>query len=93
MTKYREIIRLTNLNCTQREIMTSCNCAQKTVVKAQKRARELNLSWPLDESYTDKKLSELFNSASSTPATLKKLPDFDYIRKERQRNDVSLKLL
>ena len=53
MTKYREIIRLTGLGFSQRSIMASCGVAQKTVVKVQKCARELNLSWPLDESMTD----------------------------------------
>ena len=41
MTKYREIIRLTGLGFSQRDIMASCGVAQKTVVKVQKRAREL----------------------------------------------------
>lgn len=57
MTKYREIIRLTGLGFSQRNIMASCGVAQKTVVKVQKRARELNISWPLDESMTDTKLN------------------------------------
>ena len=53
MTKYREIIRLTSLGFSQRNIMASCGVAQKTVVKVQKRARELNLVWPLEETMTD----------------------------------------
>ena len=53
MNKYQEIICLTGLGFSQRNIMASCGVAQKTVVKVQKRARELNLSWPLDESMTD----------------------------------------
>ena len=44
MTKYREIIRLTRLGFSQRNIMASCGVSQKTVVKVQKRARELNIS-------------------------------------------------
>lgn len=48
MTKYREIIRLTGLGFSQRDIMASCGVAQKTVVKVQKLARELKLSWPLN---------------------------------------------
>ena len=56
MTKYREIIRLTGLGFSQRDIMASCGVAQKTVVKVQKRARELKLSWPLDEAMTDTEL-------------------------------------
>ncbi|WP_235839284.1 hypothetical protein [Clostridium sp. Marseille-P2415] len=51
MTKYREIIRLTGLGFSQRNIMASCGIAQKTVIKVQKRARELKLSWPPDESH------------------------------------------
>ena len=49
MTKYREILRLTALGLSQRNIMQSINVSQKNVVKVQRRAREMNLSWPLDE--------------------------------------------
>lgn len=45
MTQYREIIRLTGLGFSQRNIMASCGVSQKTVVKVQKRARELNISF------------------------------------------------
>lgn len=62
MTKYREIIRLTSLGFSQRKIMASCGVAQKTVVKVQKRARELNLTCPLDESMTDTKLQKIMFS-------------------------------
>lgn len=62
MTKYREIIRLTSLGLSQRNIMRSLGVAQKTVVKVQRRARELNLEWPLDESMTDKALETLMYS-------------------------------
>ena len=62
MTKYREIIRLTGLGFSQRDIMASCGVAQKTVVKVQKRARELKLSWPLDEALTDTELQKLMFS-------------------------------
>ena len=66
MTKYREIIRLTGLGFSQRNIMASCGVAQKTVVKVQKRARELNISWPLDESMTDTELQRLMFSKESS---------------------------
>ena len=52
MTKYREILRLTALGLSQRDIIHSIGVSQKTVVKVQKRAREMHLSWPLDESLT-----------------------------------------
>ena len=93
MTKYREIIRLTGLGFSQRNIMASCGVAQKTVVKVQKRARELNLSWPLDESMTDAEPQRLMFSKESTISKNKRMPDYDYIRKELLRNGVSKKLL
>ena len=42
MTKYREILRLTALRLSQRNVMQSINVSQKTVVKVQRRAREMN---------------------------------------------------
>ena len=93
MTKYREIIRLTGLGFSQRNIMASCGVSQKTVVKVQKRARELNISWPLDESMTDTELQRLMFSKESKVSANKRMPDYDYIRKELLRNGVSQKLL
>ena len=93
MTKYREIIRLTSLGFTQRNIMASCGIAQKTVVKVQRRARELKLEWPLDDSMTDIALGNILFPKSDTPATEKRMPDYSYIRKELLRNGVSKKLL
>ena len=93
MTKYREIIRLTGLGFSQRNIMASCGVAQKTVVKVQKRARELKLFWPLDESMTDVELQRLMFSKESTVSQNKRMPDYDYISKELLRNGVSKKLL
>lgn len=46
MTKYREILRLTALGLSQRNIMQSIKVSQKTVVKVQRRAQELKLTWP-----------------------------------------------
>ena len=89
MTKYREIIRLTGLGFSQRNIMASCGVAQKTVVKVQKRARELNLSWPLDESMTDTELQRLMFAKESLASKNKRMPDYDYIHKELLRNGVS----
>ena len=93
MTKYKEIIRLTGLGFSQHKIMASCGVAQKTVVKVQKRARELNLTWPLDESMTDTELQKIMFSKESSVSPNKRMPDYAYIRKELLRNGVSKKLL
>ena len=93
MTQYREIIRLTGLRFSQRNIMASCGVSQKTVVKVQKRARELNISWPLDDSMNDTELQRLMFSKESKVSANKRMPDYAYIRKELLRNGVSKKLL
>ncbi len=93
MTQYREIIRLTGLGFSQRNIMASCGVSQKTVVKVQKRARELNISWPLDDSMNDTELQRLMFSKESKVSANKQMPDYAYIRKELLRNGVSKKLL
>ena len=53
MTKYREILRLSALGLTLREIAASLQVSQHTIIDVRRRAKELSLSWPLDESYTD----------------------------------------
>lgn len=94
MTKYREIIRLTSLGLSQRSIMRSLGVAQKTVVKVQKKAKELSIEWPLDESMTDRALEKLmFPKGQSAVTSPKRMPDFAYIHKELLRNGVSKKLL
>ena len=59
MTKYREILRLTALGLSQRNIIQSIGVSQKTIVKVQKRAREMHLSWPLNETLTDAAIEKL----------------------------------
>ena len=93
MTKYREILRLTALGLSQRNIVQSIGVSQKTVVKVQKRAREMHLSWPLDETLTDAALKTLMFPKESKGSNQKRMPDFNYIQKELLRNGVNKKLL
>ena len=94
MTKYREILRLASLGLSQQSIADSCNASKKTVNRVLKRAKELQLYWPLEETETDAVLAEkLFPSAPGKVSSGKKLPDFDYIQKELLRNGVNRKLL
>ena len=92
MTKYREIIRLKSLNFSERNIALSCCVSRNTVSKICKKAKELNLHWPLDESMTDDALENLMFPKDKS-ATNKRMPDYAYIRKELLRNGVSKKLL
>lgn len=60
MTKYREILRLSSLGLNQQNIANSCNISKKTVNRVLRQAKELDISWPLDESDTDAVLTEKF---------------------------------
>ena len=93
MTKYREILRLKSLNLSQQNIADSCNVSKKTVNRVLKRAAELDISWPLDENDTDAVLAEKFFPSAKQVTSHKRMPDYDYIRKELLRNGVSKKLL
>ena len=92
MTKYREILRLKSLGFSERNIALSCGVSRNTVSKVLKKANELNIFWPLDFDLTDAVLEEkMFPKDKS--ATNKRMPDYDYIRKELLRNGVNKKLL
>ncbi|MBQ2288351.1 MAG: IS21 family transposase [Lachnospiraceae bacterium] len=92
MTKYREILRLKSLGFSERSIANSCGVSRNTVAKVTKRANELKISWPLDFGMTDGVLEEMMFPKTKS-ATNKRMPDFDYIRKELLRNGVNKKLL
>ena len=95
MTKYREILRLSSMGISQQNIAYSCGVSKKTVNKVLKRAREMDISWPLDVNQTDAVLAEkLFPSQQKDEsAGTKRKPDYNYIRKELLKNGVSKKLL
>lgn len=92
MTNYREIIRLKCQGYSERNIALSCSVSRNTVSKVCKAAEEHNVVWPLNETMTDAVLENvLFPSEKS--ATNKRMPNYDYIRRELQRKGVNKKLL
>ena len=93
MTKYREILRLTALGLSLRNIEKSLHVSQHTIIKAQRKARELSLFWPLDGNLTEAELCKLMFPKEATKQRTKRLPDFNHIRRELMRNGVNKKLL
>ena len=93
MTKYREILRLKSMGLSQQSIADSCNVSKKTGNRVLKRAKELNIFWPLDKSDTDAVLAEMFFPSTKQVRSNKRMPDYDYVHKELLRNGVSKKLL
>lgn len=93
MTKYREILRLTALGLSQRNVIQSCGVSQKTIVIVKHRARELNLQWPLDAALTDEALEKLMFPKASPAVRPKRMSDYEHIRKELLRNGFNKRLL
>ncbi|MGI6688826.1 MAG: IS21 family transposase [Christensenellales bacterium] len=94
MTKYREILRLASLGLSQQKIADNISVSKKTVNRVLKRAKELNIFWPLEPDETDAFLADkLFPTAQKQVPSTRKMPDFAYIQKELLRNGVNKKLL
>ena len=95
MTNYREILRLSALGFSQQDIAYSVNASKKTVNSVLKRAKRENITWPLDNDQTNAVLSaQLFPMEEKTStAQSKRMPDFEYIRRELLKNGVNKKLL
>ena len=92
MTKYREILRLKSLRFSDRNIARSYSISRNTVRRVVDKATEMDISWSLDFDMTDGALEELL-FPSDKSATDRRLPDYNYIRKELLRNGVTKKLL
>ena len=93
MTKYREILRLTALGLSLRNIEKSLHVSQHTIIKVQRKARELSLFWPLDGNLTEAELCKLMFPKEATKQRAKRMPNFNHIRRELMRNGVNKKLL
>lgn len=92
MTKYREILRLTSLGISQRDIAASCSCSRKTIIKVHKRAKEMNIAWPLSVETTDGELDKLFFPKSDN-TSIRRFPELEFIHREMAKSGVTLKLL
>jgi transposase len=94
MTKYREILRLASLGLSQQDIADSSGSSKKTVNRVLRRAKELNIFWPLEPNETDAVLAgKFFPPSQDQVSSTKRMPDFDYIQKELLRDGVTKKLL
>ena len=93
MTKYREILRLYSQRISGRSISVSCGCSRNTVTKVISRAKELNISWPLEADVTDADLQTRLFPQASRQSAQRKLPDAEHLHRELMKSNVTLKLL
>ena len=62
MVNYREILRLSSLKYTQRQIASSVHSSRNTISEVLHLAEENGLNWPLDDSVTNEELRALLVS-------------------------------
>ena len=93
-TKYGEILRLSSKGFSRRNIALSVPCSRNTVAKVVNRAGEIGISWPLPDGMTEQELSKkLFDQEEKEPKTTRRMPNYEYVRKELLKNGVNKKLL
>lgn len=93
MVNYREILRLSSLEYTQTEIASSLKSSRNTIREVNRRAKEKDISWPLDDYFTNEKLEELLYPEKFQKVNVFCEPDYEYIHKELARPGVNLALL
>ena len=92
MTNYREILRLDSLGLNKSQIAEACGCSRTTVIQTLRIAKDKQIGYPLPDTMSDKELAELlYPPAASKPVY--KMPDYEYVHRELQRNGVTLNLL
>jgi len=91
MVNYREILRLSNLNYSQRQISASTSSSRDTISNVLKLAKRHSLNWPLSEEFTNQAIQDLFYPERKE--RLRRVPDYEYIHKELARPGVTMTLL
>ena len=93
MVNYREILRLTSLGYSQRQIAASVHSSRSTISEVQRLATKLDLTLPLDDTITNEVLYQSFYPERLTATNPRVEPDYSYIHKELAKPGVNLSLL
>ena len=93
MTNYREILRLSSLQYSQRTIESMAHCSRHTVRDVLQAASERGVSWPLPDDITNAELEQLLFPNKHKASSQYAEPDYPYIHRELARAGVTLMLL
>ncbi len=93
MVNYREILRLSSLNYSQRQIAASVHSSRHTIRDVLVLASSIGIKWPLEESVTNQLLHETLYPGIEANPSGRKLPDYAFIHKELAKPGVNLTLL
>lgn len=93
MTNYREILRLSSLQYSQRTIESMAHCSRHTVRDVLQAAKEQGISWPLSDDVANADLEQLLFPDRHKVSSQYAEPDYPYIHRELARSGVTLTLL
>ncbi len=94
MRKLREILRLhIESKLSNQQIADALRISKTSVFNTLSRFKESKIPWPIPEELADRELESRIYSAKPLKSSTKKLPDFEYIRKELTRPHMTLELL
>ena len=90
---YREILRLSRLQYSQRTIESMAHCPKHTVRDVLQAASEQGVSWPLSNDITNAELEQLLFPNKHKASSQYAEPNHPYIHRELARSGVTLTLL
>jgi len=93
MRKIREVLRLSALGFTSRQIAASLGIGRTTVVDYLARANAAQITWPLPEELDNCTLEKHLFTVHSEQDSSRQLPDWSHIHTELRRKHVTLMLL
>jgi transposase len=96
MRKIAEVLRLKwACRLTNREIARSCSISHSTVSEYVKRAEAVGITYPIPEALNEDELYRLLfpEKAKAADLAVKPLPDWEKVRKELKKRNVTLRLL
>ena len=93
MVRYREILRLTAMGISQRNVAFSVGCAASTVQDVLRAARKVGLEWPLPEDMDDSAIrSRIYPPRDRSDASKAEI-DHAWVQRELSRPGVTMTLL
>lgn len=93
MVNYREILRLSSLGYSQRQIAASVHSSRHTIRDVLILAASMGIRWPLEDAVTNQQVQETLYPGTFSDSNTRLLPDYQYIHKELAKPGVNLTLL
>lgn len=93
MVDYREILRLAHEGYSRRQIESSVGSSRHTITEVLDAARANNITWPIDDSASNKMLENIMFPGKYSDNNAYLEPDYAVIHKELAKPGVTLSLL